>query len=108
MRPAIGAVSIDQGRAASDRHRADRADEDVMRADPLGRDNAAVEGDDGVRQARRTGVRGEPRALRELVAIAELAAAAEMVGQISLIVTQDVDAEHAVLDDGRRRLALVM
>ena len=95
---AIGAVGEDQ-RAAAFRHEnlPHLADEDMVRADAVGRDDPAVEGGQRVHYAGRAGLHRRPVGAVELAFSGD--AAGEAVGDIGLVVGEDVRAETAVLDD---------
>src|SRR5439155_19406832 len=83
-------------------------DQYVIVPDAFGRHDATVERHHRLGKARRASLSREPSPICKLVVATELAAATKMIGDIGLVVAQDIDAEHTIVDDGRRRLALMM
>src|SRR5882724_329590 len=105
---AIGPIGIDQCRARSRRHRLYLADEYMMRADAFRRRHAAIECHYRIGQARRARTAPDPSGAGELVAVLQLNAAAEAIGDVGLILTEHVHAERAVHEHGGGGAALVM
>jgi len=79
-----------------------------MRADSLGRQEAAVERHHRIGQTRCLSFALDPACSGKFIAILAVDATAEAVGDIGLIVAKNIYAERTVLKDSGGRPALVV
>ena len=109
LRHPVRPICIDQGRPApGDEDILHRSEHDEVRPDPLARRQPAIESDQRVDHPRRSGeLRGPPRAL-EFRDRRARRAPGKAVRDVRLILAQNVDAKHAVLEQRVRHRAQMM
>ena len=94
---AVGAIGVDQRRPRP-RHEdvLDRSQNDEVRSDSVAAGDPAVERNQRIHHARRTGQLDGPCGAFEPFGAVRSAAPGEGIGDVRLILAQDVDAKHAV------------
>ncbi len=109
LRHAVRPVRVDQRRApAGHEDILHRPQDDEVRADSIAARDPAIEGDQRVHHARRSGELRGPLGAIEFLEAVRTAAPGEGVGDVRLILAQHVDAEHAVLQQRIRHRTQMM